>query len=102
MLEVKWEFEGSDQGRVVQAAVEKVVRRLQRAIGTIVCPVHHLRPPLRIRGYSVDTLDIAIEGCCDTLLDATAVGIRQIRHSRRRNDSVAPPATYQLQRQVIL
>jgi hypothetical protein len=79
MLEVKWEFQGIDQGRTVQAAVEKIVRRLQRALGAIVCPIHRRSPLLRVGGSSLASLEIGFETCCQPLMDETSVRIRDIR-----------------------
>jgi hypothetical protein len=79
MLEVKWEFQGIEEERVVQAAVEKVVRRLQRALGSIVCPTHGRSPLLRVRGTMLSTLDIGFETCCQALMDETTARIHDIR-----------------------
>jgi hypothetical protein len=79
MLEVKWEFQGIDQGRAVQMAVEKIVRRLQRGLGAIVCPVHHRSPLLRVGGSTLASLEIGFETCCQSLMDETSVRIHDIR-----------------------
>ena len=64
MIEVKWDFQGDDQGRVAQTAVDKVGRRLQRTLGTIISPVHRRSPALRVRRHMFYTPDIGF----DTLL----------------------------------
>ena len=79
MIEVKWEFQGIDQGRTVQSAVEKVVRRLQRGLGAIICPAHKRSPLLRVGGSSLSTLDIGLETCCQRLTDETTGRIHDIR-----------------------
>lgn len=79
MIEVKWEFQGIDQGRSVQSAVEKVVRRLQRGLGAVTCPVHHRSPLLRVGGNSLSTLDIGLDTCCQSLTDETTTRIHDIR-----------------------
>jgi hypothetical protein len=79
MLEVKWEFQGVDQGRAVQLAVEKIVRRLQRGLGAMVCPVHRRSPLLRVGGSSLASLDIGFETCCQSLMDETSSRIHDIR-----------------------
>jgi hypothetical protein len=79
MLEVKWEFQGIDQGRAVQMAVEKIVRRLQRGLGAIVCPVHRRSPLLRVGGSTLASLEIGFETCCQSLMDETSVRIHDIR-----------------------
>ena len=89
MLEVKWEFQGLDQGRAVQMAVEKVVRRLQRGLGAMVCPVHRRSPLLRVGGSSLASLDIGLETCCQSLMDETTVRIRDIR-KRGKTRALAP------------
>jgi hypothetical protein len=89
MLEVKWEFQGIDQGRAVQVAVEKIVRRLQRGLGAIVCPVHHRSPLLRVGGSTLSTLDIGFETCCQSLMDETTARIHDIRR-RGKAGALAP------------
>ena len=84
MIEVKWEFEGDDQGRVAQTAVAKVVRRLQRALGTIVCPVHRRSPALIVRGHMFSTPDIGFDTCCQALMDETTARIHDIRQQPRQ------------------
>ena len=79
MIEVKWDFQGDDQGRVAQTAVDKVVRRLQRALGTIMCPVHRRSPALRVRGHMFSTPDIGFDTCCQALMDETTASIHDIR-----------------------
>ena len=79
MLEVKWEYQGVDQGRTVQTAVEKIVRRLQRGIGAIVCPVHGRSPLLRVAGSTLASLEIGLETCCQPLMDEASVRIHDIR-----------------------
>jgi hypothetical protein len=79
MLEVKWEFRGIDQGRAVQGAVEKIVRRLQRGLGAIVCPVHRRSPLLRVGGNTISSLDIGFETCCQSLMDEATAQIHDIR-----------------------
>lgn len=79
MLEVKWEFRGIDQGRTVQAAVEKIVRRLQRGLGAIVCPIHRRSPLLTVGGSTLASLEIGLETCCQPLMDETSVRIHDIR-----------------------
>ena len=79
MLEVKWEFQGVDQGRAVQMAVEKIVRRLQRGLGTVICPVHRRSPVLRVGGTSLASLEIGFETCCQPSMDEASVRIRNIR-----------------------
>ena len=79
MIEVKWEFQGIDQGRRVQSAVEKIVRRLQRGFGVIICPDHKRSPRLRVGGTSLSTLDIGFETCCQRLTDETTTRVRDIR-----------------------
>jgi hypothetical protein len=83
MLEVKWEFRGIDQGRAVQMAVEKIVRRLQRGLSGLVCPVHGRSPLLRLGGSSLANLDIGFETCCQSLMDETSVRIHDIRKRGR-------------------
>lgn len=83
MIEVKWEFKGLDQDRTVQAAVEKVVRRLQRELGAIVCPIHERSPILRVSGSTLSTLDIGFETCCQSLMDETTARIHHIRKRTR-------------------
>jgi hypothetical protein len=89
MLEVKWEFQGIDQGRAVQVAVEKIVRRLQRGLGAIVCPVHNRSPLLRVGGSTLSTLDIGFETCCQSLMDETTARIHGIRR-RGKTGALAP------------
>ena len=84
MLEVKWEFEGIDQGRTVQSAVEKIVRRLQRVLGAIVCPVHGRGPVLRVGGTTLSSLQIGFETCCQSLMDETTPRIHDIRNGKTR------------------
>ena len=79
MLEVKWEFQGSDQGRTVQTAVEKIVRRLRRGLGAIVCPIHKRSPILRVGGSAPSGLDIGVETCCRSMMDETTARIHDIR-----------------------
>ena len=79
MLEVKWEFQGIDEGRTVQGTVEKIVRRLQRGLGAIVCPVHRRSPRLRVAGSSLSSLDIGVETCCRSMMDETTARIHDIR-----------------------
>ena len=79
MLEVMWEFQGVDQGRAVQMAVEKIVRRLQRGLGALVCPVHGRSPLLRVGGNSLASLEIGFETCCQSLMDETSVRVHDIR-----------------------
>ena len=83
MIEVKWDFQGDDQGRVAQTAVEKVVRRLQRALGAIVCSVHRRSPALRVRGHMFSTPDIGFDTCCQALMDETTARIHDIRQRPR-------------------
>ena len=94
MLEVKWEFQGVDQGRAVQVAVEKIVRRLQRALGAIVCPVHHRSPLLRVGGSTLSSLDIGFETCCQSLMDETTAQIHDIRR-RGKTGALAPAKVHQ-------
>ena len=79
MLEVKWEFQGIDQGRTVQSAVGKIVRRLQRGLGAIVCPVHGRSPVLSVGGSTLSSLDTGFETCCQSLMDETTARIHDIR-----------------------
>jgi hypothetical protein len=79
MLEVKWEFQGIDQGRTVQSAVGKIVRRLQRGLGAIVCPVHGRSPVLRVSGSSLSSLETGFETCCQSLMDEITARIHDIR-----------------------
>jgi hypothetical protein len=79
MLEVQWEFRGLEEERVVQAAVDKVVRRLQRALASMVCPTHGRSPILRVRGTTLSTLDIDLETCCKALREETSARIHDIR-----------------------
>jgi hypothetical protein len=79
MLEVRWEFQGIDKGRTVQMAVEKIVRRLQRGLGAIVCPVHRRSPLLRVGGSTLASLEIGFETCCQLLMDETSARIHDIR-----------------------
>jgi hypothetical protein len=90
MLEVKWEFQGSDQGRTVQTAVEKIVRRLQCGLRAIVCPIHRRSPLLRVGGSTLSSLDIGFETCCQTLMDETTARIQDIR-KRGRTRALARP-----------
>ena len=83
MIEVKWDFQGDDQGRVAQTAVDKVVRRLQRALGTIMCPVHRRCPALRVRGHMFSTPDIGFDTCCQALMDEASARIHDIRQRPR-------------------
>lgn len=83
MIEVKWEFEGDDQGRVAQTAVDKVVRRLQRALSAVVCPVHRRSPALRVRGHMFSPPDIGFDTCCQALMDETIARIHDIRQRPR-------------------
>ena len=85
MLEVKWEFQGIDQGRSVQMAVEKIVRRLHRGLGAV-CPMHKRSPVLRVGGRVLSGLDIGFETCCQSLMDATTARIDDIR---KRGQSIA-------------
>jgi hypothetical protein len=89
MLEVKWEFQGLDQGRAVQMAVEKIVRRLQRGLGAIVCPVHQRSPLLRVGGSTLSSLEIGFETCCQSLMDETTARIHDIR-KRGKTRALAP------------
>ena len=89
MLEVKWEFQGLDEGRTVQSAVEKIVRRLQRGLGAIVCPVHGRSPLLRVGGRSLSSLDIGFETCCQSLMDEATARIHDIR-KRGNTRALAP------------
>ncbi len=82
MIEVKWEIEGVDGGREAQGAVEKVVRRLQPALGASVCPIHCRRPVLRVGGQGVPSLEIELETCCQALREQFTDRIRNLRSSR--------------------
>ena len=84
MLEVKWEFEGLDQGQSVQSAVAKIVRRLQRGLGAIVCPVHGCSPVLRVGGTTLPSLEIGFETCCRLLMDETTARIHNIRNGKTK------------------
>lgn len=79
MIEVKWELQGIDQGRSVQSAVEKIVRRLQRGLGAIICPVHGRSPVLRVGGSTLSNLEIGFDTCCQSLKDETTARIHDIR-----------------------
>jgi hypothetical protein len=83
MLEVKWEYQGVDQGPTVQTAVEKIVRRLQRGLGAIVCPVHRRSPLLTVAGSSLASLEIGFEACCQPLMDEASLRIQDIRKPGR-------------------
>jgi hypothetical protein len=83
MLEVKWEFQGIDKGRTVQGAVEKIVRRLQRGLGAIVCPIHQRSPLLRVGGSTLSSLEIGFETCCQSLMDETTSRTHDIRKRGR-------------------
>ena len=92
MLEVKWEFQGSDQGRTVQTAVEKIVRRLRRGLGAIVCPIHKCSPILRVGGSAPSGLDIGVETCCESLMNETTARVHDIR---KREQTMALAAAEQ-------
>jgi hypothetical protein len=79
MIAVKWEFEGDEA--VVQAAVEKILDRYQRALGGISCPVHGTGPSLIVRGRTLEDFELSIETCCqDFIIEANA----RIHDKRRR------------------
>jgi hypothetical protein len=87
MIEVRWDFKGDEREHAVHTAVEKVVRRLQRTIRTIVCPIHRRPPALRVRGHNLCTLDIGFETCCGALKKETSSRVHDIR-SRARSQMV--------------
>ena len=91
MIEVKWESYCIDGGLEAQTTVEKVVRRLQRGLGSVVCPTHGRPPVLKVRGQAAAGLNIEFETCCQVLLERTASRIHSLRSARRT--SVAPGAT---------
>jgi hypothetical protein len=85
MIEVKWEFEGGiDEGQSVQSAVGKIVRRLQRGLGAIVCPYHGRSPVLRVGGTTLSSLEIGFDTCCQLLMDETTARIQNIRNGKTK------------------
>lgn len=69
MMEVKWEFEGDEHGQAAaETAVQRILDRYSRPLATIRCPVHGKVPVLRVRGHSLEDLDLTVETCCEALL----------------------------------
>jgi hypothetical protein len=85
MIEVKWESYCIDGGLDAQTAVEKVVRRLQRGVGSVVCPTHGRPPVLKVRGQGAAGLNIEFETCCQALRERTASRMHALRSARRTN-----------------
>jgi hypothetical protein len=84
MIAVKWEFEGDDLEVItVQAAVERVLRRYQRALGSVRCPVHESGPLLIVRGRSLNDLDLSVQPCCQALVNEANARIQGARRRRR-------------------
>jgi hypothetical protein len=77
MIEVEWEFEGDALGEAAaQAAVQKILSHYNRAIGKLTCPIHHRAPVLRVRGRTLEDLEIDIATCCDVLVNEANSRIR--------------------------
>jgi len=54
-----------------QPAVSQIRRIVQEKLGEIRCPDHKEAPrSIEIRGESLETLSIHVEGCCDKLTQA--------------------------------
>src|SRR5215210_6242837 len=90
MIEVKWESYCIDGGLEAQTAVEKVVRRLQRGVGSVVCPIHGRPPVLKVRGQGAASLNIEFETCCQALRERTASRTHALRSTRRTHVAAAP------------
>ena len=101
MIEVKWDFEGPDQGRAAQATVDRVIRRVQRGLGAIVCPTHGRGPALRVGGQIPSTIDIGFETCCQDLMEQTCARIRDIRHSHPKAESGNSSFSYEFDRRQV-
>src|SRR3954467_8280615 len=90
MIAVKWEFEGDEADlAVVQAAVEKMLYRYQRALGGISCPVHGTGPSLAVRGRMLEDFELSIETCCQDFITEANARIHDKR--RRARVSRQPP-----------
>jgi hypothetical protein len=69
MIEVEWEFGGDALGQAAaQSAVQKSLSHYNRALGNLSCPVHRRAPVLRVRGRTLEDLEIDIATCCDVLV----------------------------------
>ncbi len=77
MIEVEWEFEGDALGQAAaQSAVQKILSHYNRALGNVSCPVHRRAPVLRVRGRTLEDLEIDIATCCDVLVEEANSRIR--------------------------
>jgi hypothetical protein len=90
MIAVKWEFEGDEADvSMVQAAVEKILNRYQRALGGISCPVHGTGLSLVVRGRTLEDFELSIETCCQDFVTEANARIHDKR--RRARVSGQPP-----------
>lgn len=79
MIKVEWEFDGDDVGEAAaQAAVRRILDRYKRALNVLTCPTHRDVPILRVRGGTLDDLDITVESCCQPMIDAAHARIHYL------------------------
>jgi hypothetical protein len=78
MIKVEWEFEGDDVGEAAaQAALRMILDRYKRALRGLTCPTHGEVLILRVRGRTLEDLDISVESCCQPLMDEANARIRR-------------------------
>lgn len=78
MMKVEWEFDGDEVGKAAaQAAVRRILDHYKRALNGLTCPIHGDVPILRVRGRTLEDLDISVESCCQPLIDEAYARIRR-------------------------
>jgi hypothetical protein len=77
MLKITYRVDGQPLSReqlpanIEQSLVGQIRRIVQQKVGQLRCPDHNENPRcVEVRGNSLETLSIHVEGCCDKLTQA--------------------------------
>lgn len=74
MIDITYEINGRkvnprNLGNALEKAMlEEITSSIKKSVGNIRCKEHGSRPKVKVKGRSLDNLNIQVEGCCDDLI----------------------------------
>ena len=77
MLDVSFQINGkktnasSFKNELEKAVYEEIKESIEESVRLVHCSIHHEYPKLIVKGKDLNSLSVNVEGCCDTLIEAT-------------------------------